>query len=660
MEDRDSSRDGVATFVGLEDLARDDAPPPVLPDDIGAGLPDLPSGRMLDPEPRSQKRVVRFMAVGGLTLSVAYLVWRVLFTVEMSAWFVAIPLMLLEMQHAVGLGMSTYSLWDVDPVPGWHAVEATGHRVALLVQASGQDAEALIPVIGAAVAIEPAHETWVLDGIPRLEVKHLVEGLGGRYLTGTINDAFESADVDVIGIIGADQIVTPDFLRHTLGYLDDPTVGAVQTAEHTGGPDICESEDGKLPPERDSARCRIVFPARNRWNAVHWEGTRALIRVDAARSVRDLASDIAGFEVRASIRMHKQGWRIVAHNEVLVRSLAPYDALRAARERRLASVASRRAMRSERILTSSGLALSQRLAYITGAWPRLHGLRTLLFIAVPVAVLAGGSLPVAGDLHLFAPLAFGVAYIQYAGLRLLARGHYPAWREVVFGSPSIPAVVPTLGEFIRQSRPQLDSSVADGRTRDAPPWTLIGLMALSGSTLVWAALTLSGFTAVTYVNPWSVYGTAVFLGAELTLLVAAMQRVFYPVYRHESRAAVRFDVDLAAQVDDLAARVVDLSLTGAGIRMRGEMGADPWAQWTNDAFQEGQSVRLDLPLQGIALEAQVVRLAVGDRGVIEVGLEFRGGQWPAVHELAVVLFHGDLFPSESGPVREHIHLLEAV
>ena len=85
MDNSDPATDGIATFVGLEDLASDDVLSVLPPENTGAGLPDIPRGAMRDPESRSQRQVIRAIAVSGVLLSVAYLVWRALFTIEISA-----------------------------------------------------------------------------------------------------------------------------------------------------------------------------------------------------------------------------------------------------------------------------------------------------------------------------------------------------------------------------------------------------------------------------------------------------------------------------------------------------------------------------------------------------------------------------------------------
>ena len=60
---------------------------------------------------------IRAVAVAALLATVAYLVWRALFTVNLEAWYLAVPMLALEAHAAVGLGLFSFSLWDVDRRP---------------------------------------------------------------------------------------------------------------------------------------------------------------------------------------------------------------------------------------------------------------------------------------------------------------------------------------------------------------------------------------------------------------------------------------------------------------------------------------------------------------------------------------------------------------
>jgi len=133
------------------------------------------------PESKSRRRTIHVAAVVALAVSTAYLSWRVGFTLG-SLWL-AIPLWLLELHAAVGLFLFTFSLWDIDSAVIPPPVLQTDQRIAVLIPTYNEPSEVLLPTVAAAVALEPAHETWVLDDGHRPWVREMATSLGARYLT---------------------------------------------------------------------------------------------------------------------------------------------------------------------------------------------------------------------------------------------------------------------------------------------------------------------------------------------------------------------------------------------------------------------------------------------------------------------------------------------
>ena len=125
-------------------------------------LSHLPEGPWLVESPR-QTLLVRLVAVAALLVTLAYLAWRLNGTIAMDVWWLAVPLFVVEVHNAFGLALYTFALWKVDHRPPWRRVTDTSLRVAVLIPTYNEPAEVLMPTIVAAVALRPAHETWVLD-----------------------------------------------------------------------------------------------------------------------------------------------------------------------------------------------------------------------------------------------------------------------------------------------------------------------------------------------------------------------------------------------------------------------------------------------------------------------------------------------------------------
>jgi len=614
----------------------------------GAGLLAVESGALPPPESPARTRLIRIVAVSALAISAVYLLWRAVFTIDPAAWFVAIPMWALEAHHAFGLAVYTFSLWDVEHPSTPAPVLATDLKVALLVPTYDESIEVLFPVVSAAVEIAPDHETWVLDDGNRPRVAKLAADLGANYLArsenihakaGNLNNALEHIDADVIAVVDADHVVLPGFLTNTLGYFDDPNVAVVQTPQAFYNVSSFEhdriSGDGELFNEQ-SVFYRVILPAKNHWDAVFWCGTGALVRVEALEAVGGVATESITEDIHTSIKLHKDKWSLVAHNEVLARGLAAADARQYMLQRERWARGAMQVMKRERLLTSSDLTFAQRVAYAATLFAWFDALRSFLFVMLPAAVLFSGVMPFAARPELYGPMFLGTFFMQFTALRLLARGHYPPLLSVLFEVLRMPAVVPALTEIVRPGNRGFKVTPkgrrSGARSRIRAPRLLTFLLVVSGAALIWAVLTLSGLTSMTYANPGAMIGAAVFLAANVALITVAVRRIRDERFAGERRASVRFPVSLRATVDGRPAQVVDLSLTGAKVELPGS---------SLHEFGPPTGVDLHIAAADTTLRAApvAVRLRSDGTGLI-LGLQFVPGQRAAVRSLTRLLFHG--------------------
>jgi cellulose synthase (UDP-forming) len=91
--------------------------------------------------------------------------------------------------------------------------------------------EPLFRTVAAAVSLQPARETFVLDDCHRTWVRAMAASLGARYLTceertranaGNLNHALAQRDFDAVAVLGADHIPTAGLMTHTLDLFEEP------------------------------------------------------------------------------------------------------------------------------------------------------------------------------------------------------------------------------------------------------------------------------------------------------------------------------------------------------------------------------------------------------------------------------------------------------
>ncbi len=605
------------------------------------GLPTLPEGGWQE-ESTPRKALIRAVALLAVLVTVGYLGWRLLAgTIDPAVWWVAVPLFAVEVHNAFGLMLYTFALWDVGERPPWRAVTQVERRVAVLIPTYNEPTEVLLPTIAAAVALRPAHETWVLDDGDRPEVHELATDLGAKYLArsdrsnakaGNLNNALRVVDAEIVAVLDADHVPRHNFLVNTLGYFDDPEVALVQTPQSFYNLESFEHErrgDGVYNEE--SVFYRVIAPAKNRWAAPFWCGTCALVRTEALRSVGGVATESVTEDIQTTIRMYRRGWKGVFHNEILANGLAPADASAYLGQRNRWATGAMQVLRLENPLFGRGLRFGQRVAFMTTLFAWFDSWRMLAYAVLPVVVILTGASPINAPGYVFGP-AFAVTLgLQFVALRFLARGHYPPILSMLFEVLRMPAVLPATLTLLRRDvrRPfwVTPKGVATARGAHVPR-LLVLLTAGSAVALGWLVMTALGVTGVRYEEPGAAVGAGFFAAVNLALLVAAMSRIRAARFAGERRASVRFDARVSARFGRQRAIALDLSLTGARIVVPASRATIP----------RRATLHLEIAGESLALRTTTRRVDREPDGSHMVGVEFASGQRAAVRRLALALF----------------------
>ncbi|MEA2612203.1 MAG: hypothetical protein QOI52_162, partial [Chloroflexota bacterium] len=554
---------------------------------------------------------------------------------------------------AIGLGLFTFSLWDVDRRPAVREVRSTRSKVAVLIPTFNEDLEVLMPTIAAALEMRVRHETWVLDDGNRPEVEQLARELGARYLArpthehakaGNLNHALTIIKADLIAVLDADHVASPEFLTHTLGYFDDPGVALVQTPQEFYNLESFEHEGGgvtKAEPLDGAASARfheqvlfyrVLQPGKNRWGGAFWCGTGAVVRVAALRDVGGVATETITEDIHTTIRLHRKGWRTIYHNEVLARGLAASDAATFQLQRHRWGTGAMQVLRRENPLFVSGLTLPQRLTYAATLLGWFDAWRSLGYLLLPIVVVATGAVPINADALTFM-LFFGTTFVLgQLSLRVLSRGCHRPVLSILFEFVRMtPNLLATLTLFTNRRAPfrvTPKGRTGDGRHVAHVPALLTSVLALTVVAVVWYLATLLGFTPVIYSVPWAVHAAFVWMAVNVGLVWLAIHRIRATRFAAERRSSVRFATDFGGRVDGVEAWVRDLSLTGARLEVpdASVIAAEAWL--VVDAGPVGA-----LELQGVARSSWTDRV-----GRTMVGFEFLPGQYPARARLALALF----------------------
>jgi cellulose synthase (UDP-forming) len=626
--------------------------PRVSDQDAGLTWPTATAVRSYPPDSPARLVGRRVAALTAILVTVAYLVWRVGFTLHGATAWLAAWLLILEIHALVSLALHTIDLWDVSFVPpataGLDVAEQPS--VAVLVPTYNEPREILLPTIAAAVALRPAHQTWVLDDGARPWVADAARALGAHYRArtdrahakaGNINAVLPELDVDVVAVFDADHVAHADFLTHTLPYFADPAVALVQTPQEFYNPDSFEHVRTRRGHRFSEQQLfyRALAAGRNRWGAVFWCGTNAVLRLAAVREIGGVATDSITEDIQTTIRMHRRGWRSVYHNEVLANGLAAADIRQYLTQRLRWGVGAMQVLRTDNPAFGPGLRLAQRTSYLSTLVGWFESWRTLGYLLLPVATVLTGGLPVAAPLWAFLPWFVGVLVAQRLALRLLARGHATVWHSVLFEVIRLPAsLLATLAIAGRRAQ-QRFVVTAKGRggavrTTMPVPRLLLTLLVAHVAGIAWYAATVLGSTPLHYRVPWTAHGAAAWLLLNAVILTCAIRRIRSPRYAVERRAAVRFEVRGPAVLDDRPVALRDVSLTGASVAVSGTP-PRPGDHTTLTITGAGFELRLPGVVRGVSAYPDGT----------QVGIEFDRLPVPVAARLALVLFRTGITPS---------------
>jgi cellulose synthase (UDP-forming) len=623
--------------------------------------PDGWQGSPVVPERPGRLAVIRIVAVLALLVAVGYLGWRVTSTLGGATLWLAACFLCLEIHAVLSVALHTFDLWDLDAADPPRSAPAT-LRVAVLIPTYNEPREVLLPTIAAAVALQPEHETWVLDDGDRAWVAKLADRLGARYRArrehehakaGNINAVLPELDADLAAIFDADHVANAGFLTRTLPYFADPRVALVQTPQdfyNLGSFEHVERRFGRRFGEQELFY-RALAAGRNRWNAAFWCGTNAVIRLAALRDVGGVATDTITEDIHTTIRLHRRGWRTVYHNEVLAQGLAAGTAKQYLSQRLRWGTGAMQVLRTENPAVVGGLTPVQRLSYLSTLLGWFDSWRTLGYLLLPLFTVLSGAVPVAAPLHTFVPWFVAMFGMQRLALRLLARGHATVWHSTLFEIIRLPAnlraTFALAGRETRAFAVTAKGRSGQARGRAAAPPLLVALLVGTAAALAWYVATATGATPLHYGVPWIAHGAAAWLVVNAAGLVAAIHRIRAPKYSAERRAGVRFDMTGEAAVDGTPARLRDVSLTGASL-LAPAGGMAP-----------GRSVTIELTPRGAVLTLPAVVRTVtplvsaqpttgpgrGDPALAQVGVEFQGMPEATASRLALALFRTGITPT---------------
>ncbi len=368
----------------------------------------------ISPQPQKRSRAVVVAIV--LALTIRYVLWRSLATLNLSDplnGIFSLGLFFLEMLMVFTSSIQLYLMIGVKD----RCREADRMAVAVTEGKFAPTVDILIPtynepifilrrtVIGCQALDYPHKKVYLLDDTKRPEIKLLAKKMGCEYITrpdnlhakaGNINHATALTDGELIVVFDADFIPTKNFLTRTVGFFQNPEIALVQTPQSFYNHDPIARNLGLenvLAPEEEVFYRQIEI-IKDSADSVICCGTSFVVRRSALQAVGGFVTDSVCEDYFTGIRLSATGYRLVYLDEKLSAGLAAENIEAHLTQRvRWARGTLQAFFINSNPLTIRGLRFVQRLSHLEGLLHWFTSLTRVLFLLMPLAYSFLGIIP---------------------------------------------------------------------------------------------------------------------------------------------------------------------------------------------------------------------------------------------------------------------------
>ena len=519
----------------------------------------------------------KVISVAALVAGAFYLIWRVAITLPGSDPIFFWPLFLAEAFGYITFITLVVEAWEIPLTPRLAPLDLA---VDIIIATYNEDLDIVLPTVIGAKKVRGNTTIWLCDDGRRPEMKALAKKYGIKYQVrddnlyakaGNINAVLPKLKGDLILVLDADHVPSPDFLEATTGYFADPKLALVQTAHSFRNHNsVMHEEEGR---HEQSLFFDVLLPGRNRLKSVFWCGSAGLIRRSALVGVGGMAIATSTEDFETSLSLQVAGYEIKYHNEHLVQGLAP-DNLEAYTIQRFrwaqGTIGSYR--KGGRKAWNPALSLSQRFSYTGGLIYHLTPLQRLAYTLsiFSVAIFAVNPVGYQGEYYL---LFWGV-WVALSMLAVIAleRGVTQPFEGMRNHMLVLEAFLRALPSMF--SKKEMPFVVTPKNEVDLGGWQSVKLLrmpiALTSLTIIalavrWYDMYLENVYGTGFLEPISPTGiivASVFGVVEIVIVSVMASRVYN---RRQYRKLWRFPVDMPGKVSGQKAKCIDLHHAGAGI-----------------------------------------------------------------------------------------------
>ena len=280
-------------------------------------------------------------AIYATVLQLAYLIWRIGFTIPANNVFGLIFAVALILAEILGfIQVSTYrllfsrkpnrynkNLSDLDNIPS----------VDIMITTYNEPEKVIRRTVAAASGIDYPKDKFIIyvcDDGSRNEIKKICDEYGAKWITrkthehakaGNLNNCYNNHSTGEYSVIlDADMVPKKDFLQKTLGYFDAEDVAFVQTPQTFFNPDVFQRNLrlGKKIPNEQEFFMREVQTQRQEFNALLFVGSGCVFRRTHLESIGFIPTGTITEDMATSLLLQSKGYKGILVKDTFAQGLS--------------------------------------------------------------------------------------------------------------------------------------------------------------------------------------------------------------------------------------------------------------------------------------------------------------------------------------------------
>ncbi|MQW86924.1 glycosyltransferase [Sinorhizobium saheli] len=411
--------------------------------------------------------------------------------------------------------------------------------------------------------LDDGRRQWLKTFCETRGVVHVTRRDNAHAKAGNMNNGLEVSSGDFVAIFDADFVPYQHFLRRTLPFFSDETIGIVQTPQHFFNVDPVQSNLGleNIWPDEQRLFFDEIAPSRDVWDVSFCCGSCSIARRKAIDAIGGFPTESITEDLLSTLAMLNKGYKTRYLNERLSMGLAAENLTGYFVQReRWCQGGIQTLYLHNGPLRGPGLNLFQRVMFLPMSWLVQYLVRFMV-ILVPIVYLWFGALPLyftdVGD------------YVSNQVPLLTAYFLLMLWITPTRYLPLVSSAVGTFATF--RMLPTVVSSLVRpfGKPfKVTPKGSANEASVFDGYTFTWIAslivITAAGLVINIVPETSRVHGSfstvaALWAGINIVILLIASLICF----EKPRRLFQAFKVDEAVDVDGTTGRLVSLSLDKA-------------------------------------------------------------------------------------------------